>query len=173
MGCPPCNENAGDHFSRRHADATLPLTTHLRDPVVARRLIWVRSQTEHANELHVLGSAATWAAPSGLHTTQRCNAIWVEWAAVSSSQGAGCSASGSMMASSAVPVSGVSSSFHNVFVCLEVCAPSALTRRVRWLIRSMMVLNVCRASRVVRLGIVVCTCCLMHGHLRMGVVNGL
>ena len=28
VGCPPCNENAGDHFSRRHADATLPLTTH-------------------------------------------------------------------------------------------------------------------------------------------------
>ena len=173
MGCPPCNEKPRERFSRRHADATLPLTTHLRDPVVARRLIWVRSQTEHANELHVLGSAATWAAPSGLHTTQRCNAIWVEWAAVSSSQGAGCGASGSMMASSAVPISGVSSSFHNVFVCLEVCAPSALTRRVRWLIRSMMVLNVCRASRVVRLGIVVCTCCLMHGRLRMGVVNGL
>ena len=33
--------------------------------------------------------------------------------------------------------------------------------------------NVCRASRVVRLGIVVCTCCLMHGRLRVGVVYGL
>ena len=70
VGCPPCNENAGDHFSRRHADATLPLTTHLRDPVVARRLIWVRSQTEHANELHVLGSAATFGLHLGLFHAQ-------------------------------------------------------------------------------------------------------
>ena len=111
--------------------------------------------------------------PPKMRRRQLVRATAPQQDAKSSSQGAGCGASGSMMASSAVPISGVSSSFHNVFVCLEVCAPSALTRRVRWLIRSMMVLDVCRASRVVRLGIVVCTCCLMYGRLRMAVVNGL
>ena len=60
MGCPQCKEKARERFSRRHADAALPLPTHLRDPVVAHAQLKIRSQTEHANELHVLGSAATW-----------------------------------------------------------------------------------------------------------------
>ena len=70
--------------------------------------------------LSVHGSAATWAAPSGLHTTQRCNAIWVEWAVLSSFQRAGCSALGSMMTEWPVAVNEVSDNRCIGLVSLEV-----------------------------------------------------
>ena len=79
----------------------------------------------------------------------------MDWADVCSSQGAERSVSGRIMTVCTGAIIGISGSGGNGLVCLESYELSPLTRRCPRLKLSITMLNVCRDSRVIRLGIVV------------------